>query len=158
MRWITHHRRRSDGGTRPDTDVADRGFVVAEWIVGMCFLLVPAVLLVGQLPQWAQQQSVARAAAAEGARAALLTNDAGTAAQTAEVRAKEVAQNYGHDPGDLRVDVSGEFAPGESITVTVTLTVDAIVVPFVGSVGETSWSASSTERVGDYRVVEGQGK
>jgi hypothetical protein len=54
--------------------------------------------------------------------------------------------------------VAGEFAPGESITVTVTLTVDAIVVPFVGSVGETSWSASSTERVGDYRVVEGQGK
>jgi hypothetical protein len=131
----------------------DRGFVVAEWIVGMCFILVPAVLLVAQLPQWAQDQSTARASAAEGARAALLADDPALARQVAEVRAREVAVNYGHDPNDVDVELGGEFAPGESITVTVTITVAAVRVPFGPTVGNTTWSASSTERVGDYRLI-----
>jgi hypothetical protein len=133
----------------------DRGFVVAEWMVGMFVIMLPAFILLAQLPQWARDETTARSAAAEGARGALLANDPTTAQQRAEVRAREVAANYGHEPANVRVEFSGTFAPGESITVTVTITLAAIRVPFGPSVGERTLSAESTERVPDYKVIEG---
>jgi hypothetical protein len=131
----------------------DGGFVVAEWIVAMFLIMLPTFILVAQLPQWARDESTTRSAAAEGARGALLADDPTAAAQRAEVRAREVAANYGHEPADVQVDFIGDFSPGESITVRVTISLAAIRMPFGPSVGEREFSAESTERVPDYKVI-----
>ncbi len=145
--------------TRLDQRTADHrrdgGFVVAEWLVGMFLIMIPLFFLVAQLPQWARDESTARSAAAEGARGALLADDPTTARQRAEVRAREVAANYGHEPDNVQVEFSGTFAPGESITVKVTITLAAVRMPLGPSVGERTFSAESTERVPDYKVIEG---
>jgi hypothetical protein len=144
---------------KPDSEQApkrgsrDGGFVVAEWIVGMFVIMLPMFILIAQLPQWARDESTARSAAAEGARGALLADDPATAVQRAEVRSREVAANYGHEPANVRVDFLGEFAPGESITVKVTITLAAIRMPFGPSVGEREFSAESTERIPDFKVI-----
>jgi hypothetical protein len=131
----------------------ERGAVAVELPAAIGLLLVPLALLVITVPSWPERQTVARSAASEAARTAVLAGswqegiDAGT-----EVVAL-AAQNYNLAPADLTVSWEGAFARGESITATVTVRMPALVVPGLTTVDPWTWSTSHTERVDDYRSL-----
>ncbi len=132
---------------------SERGAVAVELPAAIGLLLLPLALLVITIPTWPERQTVARSAASEAARTAVLASsweegiDAG-----ADVVAL-AAQNYGLDQADLTVSWEGAFGRGESITATVTVRMPALVVPGLTTVDPWTWSASHTERVDDYRSL-----
>ncbi len=132
---------------------SESGAVAIELPAAIGLLLLPLALLVITIPTWPERQTVARSAASEAARTAVLASsweegiDAG-----ADVVAL-AAQNYGLDPADLTVSWEGAFGRGESITATVTVRMPALVVPGLTTVDPWTWSASHTERVDDYRSL-----
>lgn len=154
---------RSSGGA-VDEPTVDRsrgrarepGFVAVEWIAAMVFLLIPVVMIGAGVSRWPERQQVARASAAEAARAAVLSDTQAAALAEADRVAGEVAANYGvpADQFTVRVDAPA-WDWGEEVTVTVTMSMPALDIPGAGSWAPTDWSASSTQRIEDYRGLQG---
>jgi Flp pilus assembly protein TadG len=140
----------------PPCDVReDTGFIAVEWVVAIVFLLLPVVLIGAGVSRWPERQQVARAAAAEAARAAVLSETQAGAQANASTVAAQVAANYGVDADQFEVTVSTpNWDWGEPVTVTVTMAMPTLDVPGVGSWSTTRWSASSTQRIEDYRGLE----
>jgi Flp pilus assembly protein TadG len=133
----------------------DAGFIAVEWLVAVVFLLLPVVLIGAGVSRWPERQQVARAAAAEAARAAVLSDTEAEALANAQVMAAEVATNYGVPEGAYTVAVNAPvWDRGQPVTVTVTMEMPAIDVPGVGSWSASDWSASSTQRIEDYRGLQ----
>lgn len=130
---------------------ADGGFVALEYVLGMALLVFPVAMLVTTLPEWPSRSGVARQAATEAARTAVDQNgwSAATAAGTAA--AQEVVTNYGFDPSDVRVTLTGSIARGGAVTAQVAMRMPAIDVPVIGGVGEWTWTVQHTEQVDEYR-------
>lgn len=128
------------------------GFIAVEWVAAMVFLLIPVVLIGAGVSRWPERQQVARAAAAEGARAAVLSDSQAEAFVNANQMADEVARNYGVPPGELTVRVdTANWDWGEEVTVTVTIAIPALDVPGVGNWSPGTWTTASTQRIEDYR-------
>lgn len=145
--------------SEPTTDEAapgrEAGFVAIEWIAAMVFLLLPVVLIGAGVSRWPERQQVARASAAEAARAAVLSETQGDAQAAARRIAAEVAANYGVPSGEYRIEVDADtWDWGEDVTVTVTMAMPALDVPGVGTIATTEWSTSVTQRIEDYRGLE----
>ena len=68
-----------------------------------------------------------------------------------------ILENRGIDVGSLEVvDVSGDLVRGGTIAVTVTIRVPPVILPGFGPVGGSiTLSRSATERVDDYRQIDG---
>lgn len=129
--------------------------MAVEWVAAMVFLLLPVVLIGAGVSRWPERQEVARAAAAEAARAAVLSGTEAEALANAQAVADEVAANYGVPGGEYQVQVSApSWDRGQDVTVTVTMDMPSIDVPGVGSWSVTSWSASATQHIEDYRGLE----
>ncbi len=151
------------GPTGPLPAVDDRrreaGFVAIEWLVAMVFLLIPVVLIGAGASRWPERQQVARAAASEGARAAVLADTHAEALAEANRVADQVAANYNVPPDQYTVTVDAPVWDwGEEVTVTVRIVMPALDVPGLNrslTVAETEWSTSSTQRIEDYRGLEG---
>lgn len=127
-----------------------------EWVAAMVFLLLPVVVISAGVSRWPERQQVARAASAEAARAAVLSDNQGEALANANAVAAEVAANYGVTADQFSVEVSSpEWSWGQPLTVTVTMSMPSIDVPGVGSWSATRWSSSSTQRIEDYRGLGG---
>ncbi len=147
-------RRDPDGPSGPARS-HEAGFIAVEWVAAVVFLLIPVVLIGAGVSRWPERQQVARAASAEGARAAVLADDPATARSEAIRVAEQVAANYGVESDQYTVRVSAPVWDwGEPVTVTVTMVMPAVEVPGVGSWGATEWSASSTQRIEDYRGLD----
>ena len=147
--------RRDRRARRGDPDRSEPGFVAVEWVAAMVFLLVPIVLIGAGVSRWPERQQVARAAAAEAARAAVISDTRALAEANAARRAGEVASNYGVPAGEYDVDVDAAVWDwGENVTVTVSMTMPAIDIPGVGSWGATRWASSATQRIEDFRGLE----
>lgn len=147
--------------TSPDTDTrrvkakAESGFVAVEWIAAMVFLLIPVVLIGAGVSRWPERQQVARAGAAEAARAAVLADTHAEAVLAANRVAEQVASNYGVPSDQYQVQVSAPVWDwGEEVTVTITMTMPALDIPGAGSWSATDWSTSSTQRIEDFRGLE----
>ncbi|MEM8926069.1 MAG: hypothetical protein AAGD35_21395 [Actinomycetota bacterium] len=134
----------------------EAGFVAVEWIAAMVFLLIPVVLIGAGVSRWPERQQVARAGAAEGARAAVLQDSQAAALAAATRVADEVAANYGVGPDqyEVRVDAAA-WDWGEEVTVTVVMVMPALDIPGAGSWGATEWETSHTQRIEDYRGLSG---
>ncbi len=147
--------RRIRTSDRCDRDHADRdrGAVGLDWFI-MLPVFVGALLVLVALPQWPERQGAARAAAAEAARFAVLADTRGEMRGAAENMAQQVMNNYGYDGGQFSVAVDGELERGTSITVSVTVRMPAIAVPFGADLATADYTASATERVEDYRGIE----
>lgn len=132
------------GGTH-----ADRGFVTVELVLGLALLLLPVTLLILALPTWFARQDLARLAAQQAARAAVV-DESPAAGQRA---AQAVGGNGGLAAGQVTVsfDPSSSFAPGGLVTVDVTVPMPAFVIPGIGSAGSFRWTATFSERVDTYR-------
>lgn len=134
---------------------SEAGFVAVEWVAAVVFLLIPVVLIGAGVSRWPERQQVARAAAAEAARAAVLSDTAGAADANARSVAAEVATNYGVPSDQYRVGVdTAGWDWGEDVTVTVTMIMPTLEIPGVGSWGATEWSSSATQRIEDFRGLD----
>ncbi len=131
------------GGVRNDRSEPDRrrvegGFVAVEWIAAVVFLLLPVVFIGAGVSRWPERQQVARAAASEGARAAVLARTQAQAVADANTVAGQAVN-------------AANWTWGQPVSVTVTMSMPAIDVPGMGSWAASSWSATSTQRIEDYR-------
>lgn len=131
----------------------ERGGAAVELGLALGLLLLPVGLLVAVLPAWPERQTVARAAATEAARTAVLADswEEGTAAGEAAV--VQAAANQGLGPGDVAVTWSGALGRGADVTARVTVRMPAVRIPGLATLASWSWSASHTERVDDYRSI-----
>ena len=128
----------------------ERGYVSLELVLGLAVLVLPVAMLVLTLPTWFARQNLARLAAQQAARTAVVTRsgDLGLAA------AREIAAGNGLDPGtEMGVAFAPEssFARGGVVVTQVTVRMPLTVIPGVGQVGSFSWTATYSERVDPYR-------
>lgn len=141
---------------RPTLD-HDRGSASLELIFAVGFLLIPAAALLAQLPGWVGTTHAAQTAAVEAARQVVLAEDLAQGLTAAQRVAGEVIVNHGFDIADLlgvavTADPPGDLQRGQTVTVTVTVQGNPIVVPGLGTVGHPFDAVgSATERVDDYR-------
>lgn len=129
----------------------ETGVTAIETPLALVLLLVPVALMVITIPAWPERQTVARAAATEAARTAVLADSWQEATAAGHAAVARAAANYGLAPGDLIVDWSGDLARGGSVTARVTVRMPAVVLPGLGSVDAWTWTASHTEAVDRYR-------
>lgn len=135
----------------------ERGSVTLEAVFAVGLLLIPAAALLVQLPGWLATGHAAQIAANEAARRVVLADDLAVGLEAAHRTAAEVLANHGLAPADLldlalTVDPPGDLQRGQTVTVTVTVRGNPIVVPGLGSVGNPFDAVrAATERVDDYR-------
>jgi hypothetical protein len=129
----------------------DRGSVTIELVLTLSLFLIPTALLVITIPAWPERQTVARAAAAEAARAVVVAGSWESGVAEAEAAVRQAALNQGIASGDISLAVDGGLDRGATVTAAVTITMPALVIPGLTSVGSWSWTARHAERVDDYR-------
>jgi hypothetical protein len=136
---------------------SDRGSASLEAVFAIGFLLIPAAVLLAQLPGWIATGQAAQVAATEAARQVVLADDMTTGVAVAQDIATQVITNHGLTVDDvISVDVvadpAGDLQRGQIVTVTVTVRGNPIVVPGLGTVGNPFDAIrAGTERVDDYR-------
>ena len=129
-----------------------RGFVAVEFVAGLGLLVLPIALAVMAFPTWAERQELARIAAREASRTYALTNDASRAQDVA----RQVASNYGVDPGQITVslDAMPDFPiqPGDTVSATVTVKVPALDIGVMNlQSAEFDYSETHAEPLDVYR-------
>jgi hypothetical protein len=133
---------------------SERGSATLEAVFAIGFLLIPAAVLLAQLPRWIATGHAAQIAAA---RQVVLADDMAAGVAAAQTTATQVIANHGLGVDDLiSVDVvadpAGDLQRGQTVTVTVTVRGNPIVVPGLGTVGNPFDAIrAGTERVDDYR-------
>ena len=129
------------------------GYAAAEFVLGICLIVVPVTLLVLSLPVWSERQAMAQRAADESARKVVLAPswDEGVLAGRRVVA--EVSRNYGLAPGTLRVEFEGALQRGATVTSRVTVTMPVLAIPLVGRAAAWHWTAVHVEHVDSYRSL-----
>ena len=126
---------------------SERGSAIVELPLVLGLLLLPFGLLILTLPTWVERQTAARDTAAEVARLVVVSGPVRPDV-AALVRQQEVA--YELPPGSLHLELVPDVAPGESLTVRVTVELPGGTLPVLGRLGARSWTAEHTERAPDY--------
>ena len=131
-----------------------------EMLLVVGFLVVPMMAGLAQVPRWVDATSTADLAAQEAARQMALASSYADGRAAGDQIAGQIVLNHGFPPGML-VGVTYSLDPalpsatltrGRTVTATVTLQIDAIFVPGIGTVGSpVTFSRSASERVDDYR-------
>jgi hypothetical protein len=132
------------------SECGDPGSVSVELPLAVGLLFLPIAVLVMALPQWPEAKGVATSAAKEAATLYATAGSESEGAAAANAALDRAEDNYGR-PIDATVD--GEWCRGCTVTVTVTIEVPALDVPFVGSTGTFTYTATSTARIDDYRSL-----
>ena len=137
---------------------AESGFIAVEYAAAIGLLLIPVTLLAVTLPKWPERQTIARVAAEEAVRAAVLADDWETGTAAGQLVAEQVVSNWGLDAAEIDVtwpnQGSGPLAREASITVDVEVTMPALSIPGIG-VFEwgPGWHVQHTEAVDRYRSI-----
>src|SRR3954464_985000 len=117
------------------------GFVAIEWVAAVVLLLIPAVVLVGSLPTWAERRHAATVAAREAARDLQQHWPAGSVDEATLV-AKHVAADHGVASSDVAGRVlEGGINPGDQIRVEVEVVMPAIALPGARRIAGWNYSA-----------------
>jgi hypothetical protein len=128
----------------------ERGFVAIEWVAAVALLLLPVVVLVATLPEWAERRHAATVAAREAARE-LVREWPNADPEQAAVVARDVAVDHGVGAGDVVVEVlSTGVARGDEARVAVRVMMPAISVAGM-SAGAWQYTAVEVRRIDDYR-------
>ncbi len=128
----------------------ERGFVAIEWVAAVALLLLPVVVLVATLPEWAERRHAATVAAREAARELVREWPNADTEQAAAV-ARDVAADHGVPASDVVVEVlSVGVARGDVARVAVRVRMPAISVAGM-SAGEWHYTAVELRRIDDYR-------
>ena len=140
----------------------DRGFASVEWLVGIAFVVLPAVIAVTSVAGWSDRALTAHTIADEAARAAVLASADSAVRTDAERIAALIARDRGLEiarscPADAKrcvaVDVRGRLVRGGTITVVVEMPMPGLQVPFAGSIGGFHARVTVSERVDDHRSI-----
>lgn len=134
--------------TTLDNKTRDKGAAVVELPLAVSFLMIPVAVLLMMLPQWPEAKNVAESAAQEAATLYATAPDEATGASRASAAVNRHQANYRQT---LSMSPSGSWCRGCPITVVVTVDVPAMSIPFIGSTGTFTYSATATSRVEDYR-------
>jgi len=127
------------------------GFVAIEWVAAVTLLLLPAVVLGGSLPRWAERRHAATVAAREAVRE-LEREWPNLDAAGAELVARYVAADHGVDSSDVTVRIdTGHANLGDQLRVEVSVSMPAIAVPGLARAGNWTYTASASARIDDYR-------
>ena len=126
----------------------DAGQAAIELPLGFLWILLPIAVIVMVIPQWPERQTVATTAAKEAATLYATAATAGDGAAAAEAAVAQAAQNYRLP--SLQLALTGSWCRGCTVTAAVTVDIPAVQVPLVGTIGSTSWTATSSSRVEDY--------
>ena len=137
---------------------SDSGFIAVEYAAAIGLLLIPVTLLVVTLPKWPERQMIARVAAEEAVRAAVLANDWESGTAAGEDVAEQVVTNWGLEPDAITVTWPGEgtgpLSRDATVTVDVEVTMPALWIPAVGEFEwGPGWSVQHTEAVDKYRSI-----
>ena len=116
--------------------------------MGFALILLPIAIVVMVVPQWPERQTVATAAAKEAATLYATADNPEAGAAAAQAAVAQTAANYGLD--GLQLELCGAWCRGCTVTANVTVTIPAVQVPFIGTIGNTSWTATSSARIEDY--------
>ena len=139
-----------------------RGFAVLEWTLGIGLIVLPVAVLVASLAPWFHQASMARTMAQEAARVLVLSDDWETGTEAATTMARQIARNHGVEDdgwcaggsGCMSVVFTGTLTRTDEVTATVSVPMQGITVPFIGSALGFQWSTSHSERVDDFRSFD----
>lgn len=129
----------------------DRGTASLELALGIGMLVIPAVLAVVSFAPWLEARAFVRSAAAEGARAAVLSADDPAGAAVRAVR--EMASGRGYE--NVAVSPCGgacSLERGAVIEVEVSMDVPLLTTPW-GDVGGVEATAVHRELVDAYRSL-----
>jgi len=130
---------------------ADRGSAPLEFVLGVCLLVLPTVMLVSVLPTWSARQVLTAAMAREAARAYVIAPTGGEAARAAQRVADQVARAHGEDPAAFTLRLTGRWARGATVTAEVRTTVPLTRVPLVGRIGRFPVVERHSEQRDPYR-------
>ena len=130
----------------PERVSNESGVALIEWLL-ISVAIIPIFFFFASIPRWSERISAAEAAAAEGARAALLEQLSTARAGAAVAQANNTASGYGIP---VSTSVSGSPLPGEYLTVTSTVSLPVLDLPFTDNVASIQYTATYTERVPDY--------
>jgi len=141
---------------------APRGFAVVEWTIGIGLIVLPVAVLVASLAPWFHQASMARTMAQEAARALVLADDWEVGTDQAATLARQIARNHGVEDagwcaggsGCVSVRFDGDLVRTGEVTAIVSVPMQGITVPFIGSALGFQWSTEHSERVDDYRSFD----
>jgi len=128
----------------------EHGFVAIEWVAAVALLLLPVVVLVATLPEWAERRHAATVAAREAARELVRDWPRADTEHAAGV-ARDIAADHGLAAGDVVVQVlSVGIARGDMARVAVRVKMPAISVAGMAA-GEWHYTAVEVRRIDDYR-------
>lgn len=134
--------------------MTERGSASLELALGMAMLVVPAVMMVASFSVWLEARSFVRAAAAEGARAAVLAEADPAAAGMLVVA--DMAAGRGFAAEEVAVSMCGGtvcvLERGGFVTAAVSIDVPLVVTPW-GEVGGVTVSYTHAEPVDAYRSL-----
>ncbi len=136
-----------------------KGSVALELTLGLGLLVLPVALLVAVFPGWAERTAMARVAAQEAARIAVLADDAASGEAAGAAMALQVAANHGVPVGDLATtvavprDARGDPLRGGIGIATVTVAIRLPALPLTGAPRAFSWTVTHRERIDDYRSL-----
>lgn len=130
----------------------DRGSVAIELPLAVGLLLIPAASLLLALPRWPEAQSVATTAAKEAATLYATADGPSAGEAAARSAVAQTAANFGRP---LQVSFTGAWCRGCVVTARVTVDVPAFVAPGMGTIAATSWTASSSAHIDEFRSVGG---
>jgi hypothetical protein len=139
-------------GRRSRGRLGDRGQVAAvEMMLGFVWIVAVAMVVM-TVPTWIAEQSAARAAADEAARAVVVSDSCAAGQARAAELVRDIEEAHGLDGGELDLAWSGcSLERGADVTAHVTFTVDAVSLPLGIEVGSFSRTVSHTESVDLYR-------
>ena len=128
-----------------------RGFVTAEFAAAVAVLLLPTLLLVATMPEWAERRHAAIVAARTAAEYEADAWPADRSADAAAV-ARVIVTNYGVPAEDLSVTMTYDSRRGGEIVSRATVRLPAISVFGAASIGAWSYTAVHHRHVDDYRT------
>lgn len=128
----------------------ERGVVQIEFVAAVGLLLFPVFVFVMTIAPVVERRTVAGRAAAEAARAYVLADSAAEA--TAAAQAIIDLIDAGH-PYELTLRTEGAFDRGETITVSVDVSMPVVIFPGIAELGVIPYTATHQERIEDYRSL-----
>ncbi|MGF1618693.1 MAG: hypothetical protein ACFCU2_12945 [Acidimicrobiia bacterium] len=138
---------------------AESGHAAVELALAVAVLMIPAAVAVLGFGPWSERSVLAGAAAAEAARAAVISLSTATGNQVAA----EMSANYGLDQTEMRVGWCGAvpatggtgtcpMTRGATLEVTVDVWVPLVSTPW-GEIGGVWVTRSHAERIDLYRSI-----
>lgn len=139
---------------RPRRCAGDAGAAAIEMPLAVGLLLLPIAILVMMVPQWPERQTVARAAAKDAATVYANAPDEQSGQAQAAAVVSTAAANHGMPAGSMSIELGGEWCRACTVTVSVTVLIPAVDVPFAGTIGSFGYTATSSARIDDYRSFD----